>query len=374
MIRSIFISVCIFFTISAYSQSDNLESYQERIRSGDYYPYWELTDEDNLQYPINHEMTINIQDLRDIKNNSDYFYLKIDWETFQKYDTLYVAKSNEEINLYDIVPALVYPESDQVYTQWGYSYKGYINEDGVEYSEYDRIYQEIENHNDSNYVFTGYFEGLLPHKWDLRDYPFDKQNLKIVFRGTKDTSVVRMSESSLFPPKVNVNEFEYLLDGFDVTGVYTSSKYVDSGDNYGFADGYRNSVVEDFSFNIVLDRKGSYIYYKLFFGAFLSYIISLLVFFIDKKLFETRITLSLGGIFGAVGNKYFVENTMPSIQVLTKADIINNLIIIFIIINIFIVIAQSTKKINLGLFENNKYSIILSLSIFILLNLLIVIL
>jgi len=79
-------------------------------------------------------------------------------------------------------------------------------------------------------------------------------------------------------------------------------------------------------------------------------------------------------IWDAEGNKYFVENTMPSIQVLTKADIINNLIIIFIIINIFIVIAQSTKKINLGLFENNKYSIILSLSIFILLNLLIVIL
>ena len=45
-----------------------------------------------------------------------------------------ISCHNEEINLYDIVPALVYPESDQVYTQWGYSYKGYINEDGVEYN------------------------------------------------------------------------------------------------------------------------------------------------------------------------------------------------------------------------------------------------
>ena len=37
----------------------------------------------------------------------------------------------------------------------------------------------------------------------------------------------------------------------------------------------------------------------------LSFIISYLVFFIDKKYFETSITLSIGGIFGAVGNRYF---------------------------------------------------------------------
>ena len=111
---------------------------------------------------------------------------------------------------------------------------------------------------------------------------------------------------------------------------------------------------------------------KLFFGAFLSFLISYLVFFIDPEHFETRITLSLGGIFGAVGNKYFVENSMPALQVLTKADLINNLVIIFIILNIFIVIAQHTSKISLWKFENNKFSSIFIFLLFVFLNFLIV--
>jgi hypothetical protein len=84
------------------------------------------------------------------------------------------------------------------------------------------------------------------------------------------------------------------------------------------------------------------------------------------------VTLSLGGIFGAVGNKYFVENSMPSLQVLTKADLINNLVIIFIIINIFIVICQFTPKISIWKFESNKFSSIFILALFVLFNFLIV--
>ena len=72
--------------------------------------------------------------------------------------------------------------------------------------------------------------------------------------------------------------------------------------------------------------------------------------------------------------EYFVENTMPAIQVLTKADLINNLVIIFIIINIFIVIGQHTKSINLKWFEKNKFAAITVFLLFILSNSLVVVL
>ena len=42
-------------------------------------------------------------------------------------------------------------------------------------------------------------------------------------------------------------------------------------------------------FNIEIDREGSFLYFKLFFGAFLSFIISFLVFFIDKEMKENKI-------------------------------------------------------------------------------------
>jgi hypothetical protein len=63
---------------------------------------------------------------------------------------------------------------------------------------------------------------------------------------------------------------------------------------------------------------------------------------------------------------------MPSLQVLTKADLINNLVIIFIILNIFIIIAQHTKKINLRKFENNKFSSIFIFALFVFFNFLII--
>ena len=79
--------------------------------------------------------------------------------------------------------------------------------------------------------------------------------------------------------------------------------------------------------------------------------------------------MSIGGIFGAVGNKYVVENTMPAIQVLTKADIINNMVIVFIILNIFIVIGQQTKSIPLGPLERNNFAARFIMSAFVILNL-----
>ena len=162
------------------------------------------------------------------------------------------------------------------------------------------------------------------------------------------------------------------MDGYNVVGIEVNNTFKKTNILAEYADGVRNKVISKVEFLVSLDRDGAYLYFKLFFGGFLSFLISFLVYFIKPEFFETRITLSLGGIFGGVGNKYFVENSMPAIQVLTKADIINNLVIIFIIINIFIVIGQHMKDIDLGKFEKNKFSSISVLTLFLLLNYLIV--
>ena len=86
----------------------------------------------------------------------------------------------------------------------------------------------------------------------------------------------------------------------------------------------------------------------------MAFIISWLVFTVHKTNFTSRIDLSVGAIFGAIGNKYFVESTTPAIQVLTKADIINNLVIFMVLINIIIIIIQN-NIINLGKFEDSKF-------------------
>lgn len=366
MYKNISINFCLLFVILSQQLCHSNESfvldsltYEQKLNSGNYYPYFKFTNEDKIKLPLEFQVELSVEQLLDvdIKNNNYYTVLRAAYTT--TVDTLIVTKND---SIYFDSPAdffyLKYPESDR-------TYEGGIDYDGKIY--YSKL-------KDSVNQWSHYIEAELPHKWDLRNYPFDEQHLKIVFETKTDTSWFKLNPSIEFPPKIYPEKFYYLIDGLNVKNLTTEKKYIKDPVLLEFAGGERNEVNEQLIFNIEIDRLGSYLYFKLFFGGFLSFLISFLVYFIDSKFFETRITLSLGGIFGAVGNKYFVENSMPAIQVLTKADLINNLVIIFIIINIFIVIAQHTSKISLWKFENNKFSSIFILLFFIFLNYIIIIL
>ena len=111
---------------------------------------------------------------------------------------------------------------------------------------------------------------------------------------------------------------------------------------------------------------------KLFLGSFLAFLISWIVFLIPEVEFDSRISLTVGGIFGAISNRYFVDSTIPPVQVLTKADLINNMILALLILNVFIVIIQRNDKINFGILEQNKFAMIFTGIAFVVMNTIIV--
>ena len=127
------------------------------------------------------------------------------------------------------------------------------------------------------------------------------------------------------------------------------------------------------NYSIVISRSGGWLFVKLFLGSFLAFLISWIVFLIPNKEFDSRIGLTVGGIFGAIGNRYFVDSTLPAVQVLTKADMINNLILGLLILNILIVIIQKNQNIKFGKLEQNKFAMIFTGITFIVLNTIIVI-
>ena len=336
-----------------FSQNDDTRSYREKLRSGDYFPNVELTDNDSLEWPINYDISLLVYELSDVSIKNDNFYINFDAYLTSKQDTIYITDKGVTIETgVDNLINFVYPEGDRQFIGLNFDGKNKINEDSL-------------------YVSSLTFEGDLFHKWNLRDFPFDTQELKLKFTTRFDTSNGRLNLGTYQKSRIVFDDIEYLRDGYSITDLKTSKSY-STGPEFNYPDSFRPTVFDVLTFSIVLTREGNYLFFKLFFGAFLSYIISLLVFLIDQKLFETRITLSLGGIFGAVGNKYFVENSLPEILTLTKADTLNNMIILFIVLNIFIVIAQSTKSINVGIFEKNKPSIIFSLLAFISTSLIII--
>lgn len=229
------------------------------------------------------------------------------------------------------------------------------------------------NKEDGKFSYSQVIEALINHKWNLRNFPFDTQKLNFSFITQLDTSVVRINNSADKLNSFKENN-EFLSDGYMINKMSHKKSYVEGSEKILVAPNtQRNIVFEKLTYELELSRGGSWLYIKLFFGGFISFLISWMIFLVPKIEFESRTNIAVASIFGSLGNKYFVEQSLPNVQVLMKADIINNLVILLIVFNILMMITQSNKKLKFLRIKSNKKVMVMSGLIFILTNFLILI-
>ena len=219
---------------------------------------------------------------------------------------------------------------------------------------------EIDSLNRSIITLKGRFN----HTWKVRNYPFDKPKLKLKFTSSIESELINLGINQKNHVRFK-DKIENLKDGFEIESIVVENGFETNPRDTKIGNDEKLKTV---TFNINLKRDGIWLYFKLFLGSFLAFIISWLVFFIPKEEFGSRIDLSVGAIFGAVGNRAYVESIMPDVQVLTKADMINNAVIFLIIFNIIIFMIQRNKKIELKFFEDNFNSSVYTAYVFIVIN------
>jgi len=69
-------------------------------------------------------------------------------------------------------------------------------------------------------------------------------------------------------------------------------------------------------------------------------------------------------MFGAIGNRYFVDSVLPGLQLFTKADAVSNLIIFMVVVNILIMILQYSEKTFLPYLQSTKNALFYSIYVF----------
>ena len=237
-----------------------------------------------MQFPVFYEFELNLNDLYNLDLNKDYFFSKLYMGVYSDYDSITIDKNN---NLFSTLPddnfRLKYQLGDESYFS-GWIYQGYLN---------DTLYNK--------YSYASEVENNFIHVWDLSEYPFDKQQLKIQFVASKDTSLVRLRSSDKLPSTFN-ESISDLKKGYSINQITSDeSFYVSPFDFTDKENVFRKKVFSVLTFYIEVDRSGSWLFIKLFIGSFLSFFISVIVFLIPLKEFESRIRLSVGGIFGAIG-------------------------------------------------------------------------
>ena len=164
------------------------------------------------------------------------------------------------------------------------------------------------------------------NKFDVKNYPFDKQNLKFLVEFSRYSSEeinikIDKKQSKLTP--------EYIEDW--ITKSY-SAKVVsnDYGSNFGDLHTEESIAYPGISLEINLIRNSWNLYYKSFITLFLSFCLASLSFFYPNEHSEEKIGLIVGSLFTTVGNKYVTDEILPIQNSLNLSDKLHLLTILII--------------------------------------------
>ena len=184
----------------------------------------------------------------------------------------------------------------------------------------------------------------LIHQWDVSNFPFDKQHLRIEIEDAQNDTAKLVYLADKVNSKIDnkLNSGEWCIDSFTFNGGFKT--YNTTYGNPGLSG---NSTYPGVTAEITIRRNGSWVkLVKMLTGAYVAFLISCIVFFISSENQDSRFGLCVGGVFAAIGNKYIVESIVPSTTSNTLMDNVHTLTFIFILLIII------TITFTLRLFES----------------------
>lgn len=228
-------------------------------------------------------------------------------------------------------------------------------------------YDHIEVKNNIIWAFQKY-KATINNPWNIENFPFDKQQLKIVIEeSVADTSTM------MFLTDFKNSTYDSILSisGWKITNFKIDSKYKTYNTTYGDPKLTGTSSIPQTVISFMIERDGWTLFVKLFTGVYVAFFISIMVFFIDPVDVDPRFGLSVGAIFAAVGNKYIVDSILPEVTTFTLADKVHNITFVYLLLSIALSVyslykfkkgkEKASKKID-------KYSFICILISFVMIN------
>lgn len=183
----------------------------------------------------------------------------------------------------------------------------------------------------------------MKERWDVKDFPFDRQHLKVQI------------ENTLFDNKLLVFAADTKGSQFDdeeaIDGWVIEDFKVTVGDNAyttGFGDtSTDNQVFSAFKIEMDIERDAWGLFMKIFIGMYIAFLIAIVSFTPHPSELEPRFGLPVGGLFAAVGNKYIIDSLLPESSSFTLVDTLHSLTFLSILMTL-VVSAISLKFFDAG--------------------------
>lgn len=210
---------------------------------------------------------------------------------------------------------------------------------------FTKSYSTVDSSNGRMYVLMK-LQCVMKDSWKINNFPFDRQKLRLSIENSQFDS-----HSLVFVPDTLGKHFDprFTLRGWNIDSfiVSTGTKLYETA--FGDTSAPKpHSEYSSFRARVSISRDASELFWKMFLGMYVSFLISYMCFYIHADNIDSRFGLSVGSLFAAIGNKYVIESSLPDSSTFTLVDTLHGLTLFFI----FAVITSSTFS--LKLVKQNK--------------------
>jgi hypothetical protein len=171
---------------------------------------------------------------------------------------------------------------------------------------------------------------VMKDEWTIRNFPFDRQTLRFSIENSQFDS-----RSLIFAVDTVGNHFDprFTLRGWRIDSIRISNGLKIYETAFGdSAAKIPRAEYSNFKVKLQIDRDATGIFWKMFLGMYLAFLIAYMCFYIHTDSIDSRFGLTVGALFAVVGNKYIVDSALPESTTFTLVDTLHGVTLTFILL------------------------------------------
>jgi hypothetical protein len=170
---------------------------------------------------------------------------------------------------------------------------------------------------------------VMKDSWAIDNFPFDKQKLRIFMENSQFDS-----RSLVFAADTLGKHFDarFTLRGWNIDSfnISVGTKAYETAFGDPTID-KPHTEYSSFRVRIGLNRDAMELFWKMFVGMYVAFLIAYTCFYIHADSIDSRFGLSVGSLFAVIGNKYIIDSSLPESTTYTLVDSLHGITLFFIL-------------------------------------------
>ena len=188
---------------------------------------------------------------------------------------------------------------------------------------------------------------VMKDSWRINNFPFDRQRLRLSIENSQFDSRFLVFAADTVGRKFDPR---FTLSGWKIDSCVITTGIKEYETAFGDESMVKpHTEYGTFRVRLVINRDASGLFWKMFLGMYIAFLIAYTCFYIHSDGIDSRFGLSVGSLFAVVGNKYIIDSSLPESTSFTLVDTLHGLTLF----SIFTVIAATAWS--LKLVKNNQY-------------------